>query len=80
MVVTVKVPDELVALAQARGMSVEAYVREVLSRAIAHPLASVPPRTPEEIRDWLDSLSQFSEKVPPLPVSISREWLYQDHD
>jgi len=39
-----------------------------------------PPRTPEEIRGWLDSLAQFSDKIPPLPETISREWLYQDHD
>ena len=35
---------------------------------------------PEEIRAWLDSLAQFSDKIPPLPETISREWLYQDHN
>jgi hypothetical protein len=34
----------------------------------------------KEIRAWLDSLCQFSEKIPPLPEHISREWLYQDRD
>jgi hypothetical protein len=37
-------------------------------------------RTPEEIRAWLDSLAQFSDKIAPLPETISREWIYQDHD
>lgn len=37
-------------------------------------------RKPEEIRDWLDSLAQFSQKIPPLPETISREWIYQEHD
>jgi len=40
------------------------------------------PATPsqEEIRAWLDSLAQFSNKIPPLPENITREWIYQDHD
>ena len=37
-------------------------------------------QTPEQIRAWLDSLAQFSDKIPPLPETISREWIYQDHD
>ncbi len=34
-----------------------------------------PPqaRTPEEIRAWLVSLAQFSDKVPPLPGNIKRD-------
>jgi len=36
--------------------------------------------TPAEIRARLDSLAQFSEKIPPLPEAISREWIYQEHD
>ena len=36
--------------------------------------------TPEEIRAWLDHLAQFSDKIPPLPDTITREWIYQDHD
>jgi hypothetical protein len=35
--------------------------------------------TPVEIRAWLDSLAQFSGKIPPLPETISREWIYQEH-
>lgn len=37
-------------------------------------------RNPGEIRAWLDSLTQFSTKLPPLPKRITREWLYEDHD
>jgi hypothetical protein len=33
-----------------------------------------------EIRAWLDSLAQFSDKIPPLSETITREWIYQDHD
>ena len=81
MVVTINIPDELAAEARARGLSLEVYIQQIL----AHQLAVRPDeiqrsRTPEEIRAWLDSLAQFSEKIPPLPEIISREWLYQDHN
>jgi hypothetical protein len=81
MVVTVNIPDELAAQAKARGLSLEAYVQEILAQQLAsHPTKVPRPRTPDEIRGWLDSLAQFSEKIPPLPETISREWIYQDHD
>jgi post-segregation antitoxin (ccd killing protein) len=80
MVVTVNIPDELAAAAKARGLSLEAYVQEILAQQLARPAETQQARTPEEIRTWLDSLAQFSDKIPPLPETISREWLYQDHD
>ena len=74
-----KVPDEVAAQAQARSVRVESYVEEILARqAGARP--QTPLRTPEEIRARLDSLAQFSDRIPPLPETISREWIYQDHD
>ena len=67
--------------AKARGMSLESYVQEILAQQLAAPPAEArQPRTPEEIRAWLDSLAQFSDKIPLLPETISREWIYQDHD
>jgi post-segregation antitoxin (ccd killing protein) len=80
MVVTVNIPDELAAQAKARGLSLEAYVQEILAEQLARPVQIRQPRTQEEIRIWLDSLAQFSDKIPPLPETISREWLYQDQD
>ena len=80
MEITVKVPDEIAEQAKSRGMRVEAYVEDILAqRAVARPSAE-HPRTRAEIRAWLDSLAQFSDKIPPLPQTISREWIYQDHD
>jgi len=71
MEITVKVPDEI---------GVEAYVEDILAqRAAAQPPAE-HPRAPVQIRAWLDSLAQFSDKIPPLPETISREWIYPDHD
>jgi hypothetical protein len=61
-------------------LSLEAYVQEILNQQLARPVQTRQPHTQEEIRDWLDSLAQYSDKIPPLPETISREWLYQDHD
>lgn len=80
MVVTVNIPDELAAAAKTRGLSLEAYVQEILAQQLARPAETRQPRTPQEIRAWLDSLAEFSDKIPPLPETISREWLYHDHD
>jgi hypothetical protein len=80
MVVTVNIPDELAAAAKARGLTLEAFVLEILAQQLVRPVEVQPPQTAEEIRSWLDSLAQFSDKIPPLPETISRDWLYQDHD
>ena len=80
MEVTLKIPDELIAEAQSRGLRVEDYIREILAKQLApQPPNASRPRTREEIRAWLDSLAQFSDKIPPLPETISRDWIYQDH-
>lgn len=80
MELTIKVPDELAAQAEARGLRAEEYAEQILAReAAAHASEVRPPRTPEEIEAWLDSLAQFSDKIPELPEVITREWIYGDH-
>jgi post-segregation antitoxin (ccd killing protein) len=81
MEIKVNVPDELVEQARARGLPPEAYVEEVLAReVVTQSSVNAQARTPEELRAWLDSVAQFSDKIPPLPETISREWIYQDHN
>jgi hypothetical protein len=80
MEIRVNVPDELATQAQARGVPVEAYIEELLAQQVIAAPTVARQRTPEQIRVWLDSLAQFSDKIPPLPDTISREWIYQDHD
>lgn len=81
MEIKVKVPYEIAARAKARGLRVETYVEEILAQQLgAQTAGNGRPRTPAEIRAWLDSLAQFSDKIPPLPEIISREWIYQEHD
>jgi hypothetical protein len=67
--------------AQSRGVPVEVYVEQLLAQQVtAAPVGGRRLGTPEQVRAWLDSLAQFSDKIPPLPDTISREWIYQDHD
>jgi post-segregation antitoxin (ccd killing protein) len=81
MVIKVKVPDELATQARARGLQPEAYAEEILARQVGTELRPTGRiRTPAELRSWLDALAQFSDKIPPLPDTISREWIYQDRD
>lgn len=81
MEITVKIPDEIAARAKARGLKVETHIEEILTQQVgAQPSVTCRPQTPAEIRAWLDALAQFSEKIPPLPETISREWIYQEHN
>jgi post-segregation antitoxin (ccd killing protein) len=81
MEIRVNVPDELAAQAKAYGLQPEAYAEEILARHVEiRSAGSHQPRAPQEIRAWLDSLAQFSDKIPPLPDTLSREWIYQDHN
>jgi hypothetical protein len=74
MEINVKIPDELAARVKARGLRIEEYFPELLAQlpevTSVHPS---PPRTESEIRAWLASMTQFSDKIPPLPETISRE-------
>ncbi|MGC1415297.1 MAG: hypothetical protein WA817_08450 [Candidatus Acidiferrum sp.] len=81
MEVTLKIPDELLAEAKSRGLPIEDYIHQILVKQLPSPPEDTSrPRTPEQIRAWLDSLAQFSDKIPPLPEEISRDWIYQDHN
>ncbi len=83
MELKVRIPDGIAALAKARGVRVEEYVEDLLTQqvGIRNGVPEVrKPKTAEEIRAWLDSLAQFSEKIPELPDTITRDWIYQEHD
>ena len=81
MEIRINISDALAAQARARGLRPETYAEEILAKeAEMRSTRPLPLRSPREIRSWLDSLAQFSDKIPPLPETISREWIYQDHD
>jgi hypothetical protein len=79
--IRINVPDELAAQAQTRGVPVEQYVEPLLVEQVtSNVVQPSPPQTPQQIRAWLDALAQFSDKIPESPETISREWIYQDHE
>jgi hypothetical protein len=85
MELKVKIPDGIAALAKERGVRVEEYVEKILAEQLVQQRGNggsktERPRNPEEIRAWLDSLAQFSDKIPPLPEMITRDWIYQEHE
>ena len=81
MEIRINIPEELAVRAQTQGVPIEEYVEALLSAQIGeHPPQFGQVRTAEQVRAWLDALAQFSDKIPPMPEEISREWIYQDHD
>ena len=74
-----EVEASVVAQAQARGLSVEEYVQQVIED---HMVVYSPRKaTPEEIEAMLDELAEMGKDLPHLPSSaFSRESIYQDHD
>ena len=82
MQVILDIPDEVAALARARGVPVEAYVQSLVKQAALQASEMARRKmTGEEIQAWLDELTQFSDKIPPMPGEIfSREMIYQEHD
>jgi len=65
--------------AQARGLSLEAYMRIVIERAgVADPNSEAELT---EFRAVLDSLAEASETLPILSSEqFRRECIYQDHE
>lgn len=80
MEIRINISDELAGLARSRGVPIEKYIEEILAQQVGTRTPELTSRSPEQIRSWLDALAQFSDRIPPLPESISREWIYQDHD
>jgi hypothetical protein len=79
MEITVTVPDELAVQAQARGISVQAYVQSLVEEARRRSAAPEHGRTTEQIEAFFEAMAEGSEKLPLLPTeSFSRESFYRD--
>jgi len=74
-----EVEASVVAEARARGLSVEAYLQQVIEdHADAHHL---DPSYPARVEAMLDKLAEMGKDLPHLPSSaFTRESIYQDHD
>ena len=84
MITLALAPDleaRLLRQAQAHGLDLATYATRVLEGDIMLPPGPQRQRTPEEIRAWLDSLAQFSDRIPAMPgETFSRSMIYADHN
>ena len=72
--------EELLAEQVASDARLESAEELLVPKKAGNPAVDRKLRAPEQIRVWLDMLAQFSDKIPPLPETISRDWIYQDHE
>jgi len=82
MLVTVEIPDEVAAAAEARGETPESYVRELVEEAVrnAPSDAGVAPKK-RDIQWFMREMARNSDKIPELPdEAFTRESFYRDHD
>jgi len=82
MQITVDIPDEAAAQAQARGLTPEIYVRQLVEDAVRTAPAPLPPAKPSmNMEKFFDTLSAYSDRIPELPdEAFTRESFYRDHD
>jgi hypothetical protein len=75
-----EIEARLMADAEAQGMELSVYAGSVIELAYRQEnVTGKLARNPEEIRAWLDSLTQFSDKIPQLPEeAFTRERFYRD--
>jgi post-segregation antitoxin (ccd killing protein) len=80
MQITLTIPDDIAAQAQARGLSVEAYVQDLIEKARSEGQQHPHTRTREEIQAFFRAMADGSERLPNLPTaSFTRESFYEDH-
>ena len=82
MVITVTVPDEFAAQAEARGLTPERYAEDMLA---GERVAVVSEKTTEQrmadLEKFFDEIASISHKIPRLPdEAFTRESFYQDRD
>ncbi len=77
-----EIEAQLVAEAHAKGVEPSVYAGNMIERIYFRVNGTRrPSRNPEDVRAWLDSLTQFSDKIPQLPdEAFTRENFYQDHE
>lgn len=77
-----EVEERLAREASAKGLSVEAYVEDLIERQVSRQLeGSAPGVDIEEVDRVLDALSEGSEGRPaPPPEACTRESIYREHD
>jgi hypothetical protein len=78
---TPHVAASLAAQAQARGVSLDTYVRHLIEEQAAAVDHREQPMPLEQFEAELDALAADSETLPYLPAeALTRESFYEDHD
>jgi hypothetical protein len=73
--------EELAAAAEANGMTIESYARQLLQEALASHPASRSRASREEFRRFLQELATDARSIPQLRAeTFSRETIYGEHD
>jgi hypothetical protein len=82
MQITIEIPDELAAKAEARGLTPESYVRSLIEDAVGTSPLPLPPAKPRmDMERFFEAMAAHSDKIPQLPdEAFTRESFYQDHD
>jgi hypothetical protein len=92
MLITIEIPDELIAQAHARGLALDRYLPQLLaqqlateteSRSAAQATPVTPPRRPgqRDMQQFFQEMAAHSDRIPVLPdQAFTRESFYQDHD
>jgi hypothetical protein len=79
MQITLTIPDDVAAQAQARGLSVETYVQNLIEQQARPQEQHAHVRTREEIESFFSAMSEGSQRLPSLPTaSFTRESFYED--
>jgi hypothetical protein len=82
MQITVTIPDEFAAQVQARGLTLQNYVKSLIDDAVRTAPKRLPTAKPKiDIDEFIRAMVANSAKIPQLPdEAITRESFYQDHD
>lgn len=76
-----EVEERLGREASARGVSVEAYVEDLIERQVTRPREGASHIDLEELDRVLNALSEGSEDRPAAPPeAYTRESIYQEHN
>jgi hypothetical protein len=79
MQITITISDELAGEAEAREISIEAYVQSLVEQARPKTPRSQDPRTTTQIERFFAAMAEGSEKLPFLMTeSFTRESFYED--
>ncbi|MGP8243050.1 MAG: hypothetical protein ACLQVN_00860 [Bryobacteraceae bacterium] len=79
MQITITIPEELAAQAEAHGISVEVYVQGLVEEAGRKSLSPHTSRKPEQIEAFFAAMADGSQKLPPLRTeTFTRDSFYRD--